>query len=143
MHPACCTRWAARRWTHALHGQGHLVYEYNMMIIERYIASSDSKLLVGSGASRSRPVREPQALSRGGVLKVDGQNWRTTVKRTVPAAFSASESFDIASISFAVLLDYFDRRRSSSTEQSAPSSAAQIRSFVMTMKKRRSMRSIQ
>ena len=46
------------------------------------------------------------------VLKVDGQEVaRTTVKRTVPAAFSASETFDVGlDLGSTVSLDYFDRR---------------------------------
>ena len=46
------------------------------------------------------------------VLKVDGQEVaRTTVKRTVPAAFSASETFDVGvDLGSPVSLDYFERR---------------------------------
>jgi arylsulfatase len=46
------------------------------------------------------------------VLKVDGQEVaRTTVQRTVPAAFSASETFDVGvDLGSTVSLDYFDRR---------------------------------
>ena len=46
------------------------------------------------------------------MLKVDGQEVaRTTVKRTVPAAFSASETFDVGvDLGSTVSLDYFDRR---------------------------------
>jgi hypothetical protein len=46
------------------------------------------------------------------VLTVDGQEVaRTTVKRTVPAAFSASETFNVGiDLGSQVSLDYFDRR---------------------------------
>jgi hypothetical protein len=46
------------------------------------------------------------------VLKVDGAEVaRTTVKRTVPAAFTASETFDVGvDLGSPVSLDYFDRR---------------------------------
>jgi len=46
------------------------------------------------------------------VLKEDGQELgRTTVKRTVPAAFSASETFDVGvDLGSTVSLDYFERR---------------------------------
>jgi hypothetical protein len=46
------------------------------------------------------------------VLKVDGQEVaRTTVKRTVPGAFSASETFDVGvDLGSPVSIDYFDRR---------------------------------
>ena len=46
------------------------------------------------------------------VLNVDGKEVaRTTVKRTVPAAFTASETFDVGiDLGSPVSLDYFDRR---------------------------------
>ena len=46
------------------------------------------------------------------MLKVDGKEVaRTTVKRTVPAAFTASETFDVGvDLGSPVSLDYFDRR---------------------------------
>ena len=46
------------------------------------------------------------------ILKVDGQEVAsTTVKRTVPGAFSASETFDVGvDLGSTVSLDYFDRR---------------------------------
>jgi hypothetical protein len=46
------------------------------------------------------------------VLKVDGQEVaRTTVKRTVPGAFSASETFDVGvDLGSPVSVDYFERR---------------------------------
>ena len=45
------------------------------------------------------------------VLKVDGQEVATTtVKRTVPGAFTASETFDVGvDLGSPVSLDYFDR----------------------------------
>ena len=46
------------------------------------------------------------------VLKVDGaEAARTTVQRTVPAAFSASETFDVGlDLGSSVSLDYMERR---------------------------------
>ena len=46
------------------------------------------------------------------MLAVDGREIaRTTVKRTVPAAFSAAETFDVGvDLGSPVSLDYFDRR---------------------------------
>ena len=46
------------------------------------------------------------------VLTVDGKEvGRMTVKRTVPAAFTASESFEVGiDLGSPVSLDYFDRR---------------------------------
>ena len=56
-------------------------------------------------------MREPGAAAEV-VLSVDGKEVaRTTVKRTVPAAFTASESFDVGvDLGSPVSPDYFDRR---------------------------------
>ena len=91
---------------------GHLVYEYNMMIIERYTARSDEKLAPGRHKIEvDTTIAKPGAPAEV-VLKVDGKEvGRTTVKRTVPAAFSASETFDVGvDLGSPVSLDYFDRR---------------------------------
>jgi arylsulfatase len=94
--------------------QGRLVYEYNMMIIERYIARSAA--VVPAGKRRievTTKLESAKPLAPADVvLKVDGQEVaRTTVKRTVPAAFSASETFDVGlDLGSTVSLDYFDRR---------------------------------
>jgi arylsulfatase A-like enzyme len=92
--------------------KGELVYEYNMMVIERYKARSQEKLSAG----RHR-IEVDTAIAKPGapadvVIKVDGKEVaRTTVKRTVPAAFTASESFDVGvDLGSPVSLDYFDRR---------------------------------
>jgi arylsulfatase len=94
--------------------KGELVYEYNMMIIERYQARSKGKLAPGkhrievaTTLLQRRPLSPAEV-----VLSVDGQEVaRTTVKRTVPAAFSASETFGVGvDLGSPVSLDYFDRR---------------------------------
>ena len=95
--------------------KGQLVYEYNMMIIERYIARSAERrfppgkrrIEVTTTLASAKPLSPAEV-----VLKVDGQEVaRTTVKRTVPAAFSASETFDVGvDLGSTVSLDYFDRR---------------------------------
>jgi hypothetical protein len=94
--------------------KGALVYEYNMMIIERYIARSAAKLAPGKRRIEvTTTLASAKPLSPADVvLKVDGQEVaRTTVKRTVPAAFSASETFDVGvDLGSTVSLDYFDRR---------------------------------
>jgi len=94
--------------------KGQLVYEYNMMIIERYIARSASKLPAGKHRiDVTTTLASAKPLSPADVvLTVDGQEVaRTTVKRTVPAAFSASETFDVGvDLGSTVSLDYFDRR---------------------------------
>ena len=92
--------------------KGDLVYEYNMMEIERYIVRSDTKIMAGK-----RKIEVDTAIAKPGapaevVLSVDGKEVaRTIVKRTVPAAFTASESFDVGiDLGSPVSLDYFDRR---------------------------------
>jgi arylsulfatase len=56
-------------------------------------------------------IAEPDAPAEV-VLQVDGEEVaRTTVKRTVPAAFTASETLDVGvDLGSPVSLDYFDRR---------------------------------
>ena len=94
--------------------KGQLVYEYNMMIIERTVARSATKLAAGKRRIEvTTTLASAQPLSPADVvLKVDGQEVaRTTVKRTVPAAFSASETFDVGvDLGSPVSVDYFDRR---------------------------------
>jgi arylsulfatase A-like enzyme len=92
--------------------KGELVYEYNMMIIERYVARSKDKLVPGD-----RRIEVDTTIAKPGapaevLLTVDGREVaRTTVKRTVPAAFTASETFDVGvDLGSPVSLDYFDRR---------------------------------
>ncbi len=94
--------------------KGQLVYEYNMMIIERYVARSASRIPAGKRrieVTTTLASAEPLAAAEI-VLKVDGSEVaRTTVKRTVPAAFSASETFDVGvDLGSTVSLDYFDRK---------------------------------
>ena len=90
---------------------GQLVYEYNMLIIERTTAKSEGKLAAGT-----HKVEVDTSIVKPGapadvVLKVDGKEVaKTTVKRTVPAAFTASETFDVGvDLGSPVALDYFDR----------------------------------
>jgi len=92
--------------------EGHLVYEYNMMVIERYTARSEEKLAPGRHKIEiDTSIAKPGAPAEV-VLKVDDREvGRTTVKRTVPAVFSASETFDVGTdLGSPVSLDYFDRR---------------------------------
>lgn len=92
--------------------EGHLVYEYNMMIIERYIARSPEKMAPGQHRIEViTTVAKPGAPAKV-VLKVDGAEVAMAdVKRTVPAAFTASETFDVGiDLGSPVSFDYFDRR---------------------------------
>ena len=94
--------------------KGQLVYEYNAMIIERNIARSAGVIPAGQHRiEATTTLASAQPLSPAEVvLKVDGQEVaRTTVKRTVPGAFSASETFDVGvDLGSPVSVDYFDRR---------------------------------
>ncbi len=92
--------------------KGELVYEYNMMIIERYTARTQEKLAPGKHTIEvDTTIAKPGAPAEV-VLTVDGKEVaRTTVQRTVPAAFTASETFDVGvDLGSPVSLDYFDRR---------------------------------
>ena len=93
---------------------GQLVYEYNMMIIERYTARSAQKIPAGRHRIEVETIfMDKRPLSPATVvLKVDGvEVARTTVQRTVPAAFTASETFDVGvDLGSPVSLAYFDRR---------------------------------
>ena len=92
--------------------KGHLVYEYNMMIIERYMARSNGKIAPGKHTIEVDTTIAKPGAPADVVLKVDGKEVaRTTVERTVPAAFTASETFDVGiDLGSPVSLDYFDRR---------------------------------
>ena len=91
--------------------KGQLVYEYNMLIIERTVARSEAKIPPGR-----HKIEVDETIARPGapadvVLKLDGQEVaHTTVQRTVPGAFTASETFDVGvDLGSPVSLTYFDR----------------------------------
>ncbi len=92
--------------------RGHLTYLYNMMIIEQYRARSARPL--AGGRHRIEVVTDIEGPGKAGtvILRVDGvEVGRTGLERTVPAAFTASESFDVgADLGSTVSLDYIDRR---------------------------------
>lgn len=94
--------------------EGRLVYEYNMMIIERYVVRSTSKVQPGvrhiEVATRFESTKPLSAADVA--VKVDGDEVaRVRLQRTVPAAFSASETFDVGvDLGSPVSVDYFDRR---------------------------------
>ncbi|WP_443216865.1 arylsulfatase [Rhizobium sp. Root708] len=90
---------------------GHLVYEYNMMIIENYKAKTD-KIDAGKHEIEiATSIPKPGGAGEV-VIKVDGKEAaRTTVARTVPAAFTATESFDVgADLGSPVSEDYAEKR---------------------------------
>ncbi len=92
--------------------KGRLVYEYHMMIIERYGVGTAEKIAPGRHRIEvDTTIAKPGAPAQV-VLSVDGAEVaRTQVERTVPAAFTASESFDVGTdLGSPVSLDYSDRR---------------------------------
>ena len=94
--------------------KGQLVFEYNLMIIDRSIAKSAEKIAPGKHTivvDTTLKAPKPGAPADI-VLSVDGKEVaRTTVKMTVPAAFTASESFDVGiDLGSTVSRDYFERR---------------------------------
>ena len=93
---------------------GQLVFEYNLMIIDRSVARSAEKIAAGKHTivvNTSLKAPRPGAPADI-VLFVDGKEIaRTIVKMTVPAAFTASESFDVGTdLGSTVSRDYYDRR---------------------------------
>lgn len=94
--------------------KGHLVYEYNMMVIERYQARSAAPVAPGKHivtVDTSFESATPMAAATV-VLQVDGREVdKVLVARTVPAAFTASETFGVGvDLGSPVSPDYFDRR---------------------------------
>ncbi len=94
--------------------KGYLVYEYNMMIIERFqtrsaaaIAPGEHVITVDTTFESGKPM-SPATV----VLKADGRDVGTVVvARTVPLAFTASETFGVGvDLGSPVSPDYFDRR---------------------------------
>ncbi len=91
--------------------QGRLVYEYNMMMIERYIGRSSEALTPGRhrivvGTTIGKPAGAADVQ-----ITVDGRPlFHVDVVRTVAGAFSASETFDVGmDLGSPVSFDYFDR----------------------------------
>jgi arylsulfatase len=91
--------------------EGKLVYEYNMLLIERYRAEVAQPIPAGK-----HTIEVDTTLARPGapatvVIKVGGQEAaRTIVERTVPAAFTASETFDVGvDLGSPVSVQYVDR----------------------------------
>jgi arylsulfatase len=92
--------------------QGCLAYEYNMLLIETYGARSAKPL--APGRHRIEVVSEIPRPGKPGIvtLLVDGAEVaKADVKRTVPLAFTASETFDVGiDLGSPVSRDYYARR---------------------------------
>ncbi|MFY9917387.1 MAG: arylsulfatase [Mycobacterium sp.] len=93
---------------------GVLVYEYNMLIIDRFQARSAEPVDAGEHViTVDTRFASPQPMAPATVtLEVDGSKVaEVVVARTVPAAFSASETFGVGvDLGSPVSPDYFDRR---------------------------------
>jgi arylsulfatase len=91
---------------------GHLVYEYNMMIIERYTGRSAAPLSAGKHVIDVVTTIQGPGRAGTATLLVDGEEvGRVELKRTVPAAFTATETFDVGvDLGSSVSLHYYDRR---------------------------------
>lgn len=93
---------------------GFLVYEYNMLIIDRYqarsaepVASGEHLIEIDTRFASAQPMSQATV-----TLAVDGLKvGAVVVARTVPAAFTASETFGVGvDLGSPVSPDYVDRR---------------------------------
>ena len=94
--------------------KGTLVYDYNMMVIENYqvrsvapIPGGKHRIEVVTVLQSQKPMSPAQV-----TLLVDGKEaGKVVVSRTVPAAFTASETFDVGvDLGSPVALAYAERR---------------------------------
>jgi arylsulfatase A-like enzyme len=92
--------------------KGELAYEYNMLQIERTSIKARDHLAAGRHSIQVDTVIAKPGGPADIVLSIDGKEvGRGTVKRTVPAAFTASESFDVGvDLGSPVSFHYFNRR---------------------------------
>ncbi|MFP6904051.1 MAG: sulfatase-like hydrolase/transferase, partial [Verrucomicrobiota bacterium] len=92
--------------------KGYLVYEYNMMILEQYIAKS--RIPIAAGKHRIEVRTDiPRPGGAGQVrIKVDGKDTAgTALKQTVPGAFTATETFDVGIDLGSPVAASYDKRR--------------------------------
>ncbi|MGF1491838.1 MAG: arylsulfatase [Microcoleaceae cyanobacterium] len=93
--------------------QGQINYEYNMLLIEKY-KTQTAKIPAGKHRIEVETTfQSPKPISPADVvIRVDGQEAaKVTVQRTVPAAFTASETFDVGTdLGSPVSTDYDERR---------------------------------
>jgi arylsulfatase len=89
---------------------GVLTYEYNMMIIENYKGSSPAPIPGGDHVIEVTTTIAGPGRPGEVVVTVDGaESFRVALARTVPAAFTASETFDVgADLGSPVSLAYVD-----------------------------------
>ena len=92
--------------------KGHLVYLYNMMIIEQYEALGEQPLAAGKHKIVIDTTIAGPGKSGTVVITVDGkETGKAELKRTVPAAFTASESLDIGVDLGSTVADAYAERR--------------------------------
>jgi arylsulfatase A-like enzyme len=91
---------------------GHLVYEYNMMMIERFKKKIDTPLKAGRHTIEVTTEIEKPAAPGTVTFVVDGREvGKLELKQTVPLAFTASETLDVGiDLGSPVSLDYAERR---------------------------------
>jgi len=92
--------------------KGRLVYLYNMMIIEQYSANSAAP--IAAGRHQIEVVTDIAGPGKSGTatLLVDGKEvGKADLTRTVPAAFTASETFDVGIDLGAPVAAAYDARR--------------------------------
>ena len=84
----------------------------NMMIIENYLAKSDKPLAAGQHQIEIQTRISGPGKAGDVVVRVDGKQVATTrLERTVAAAFTATETFDVGvDLGSTVSQSYFDRR---------------------------------
>jgi len=78
--------------------KGHLIYEYNMFIIEEYTAKSAAPIAAGKHTIEVQTVIKDNKPGAAGTvtLLLDGKEvGKAILKRTVPLLFTASETFDV------------------------------------------------
>jgi arylsulfatase A-like enzyme len=92
--------------------KGHIAYEYNLMMIERYDTQSEKKIPAGK-----HKIEVHTTIAKAGspgtvVIQVDDTEYaRLDLPRTVPLAFTASETFDVGiDLGSPVSKAYYDRR---------------------------------
>ena len=92
--------------------EGHLVYEYNMLIIEQYVARSERPLPPGTYKIGVTTDIEGPGKAGNATLTVNGEVVASaSLARTVPTAFTATETFDVGiDLGSPVSMNYYDRR---------------------------------
>lgn len=92
--------------------EGRIGFEYNTMMIERYRVLSDEPIAAGDHKIEVKTTLEKPGAPAKITILVDGAEVaKLDVKRTVPLAFTASETFDVGvDLGSPVSIYYFDRR---------------------------------